>query len=864
MITLPMQPPEATPIGSSCFSLAVQDGRMVYFSNLEPYDFHAVEDRDAFLLRLARFAEMGITSRTDLLEAFDVGRATLQRALQRFRRDGEAGFFTPRPRKARGPSVLVDERRVEAELLLASGKSVKATALSMGVSPATMYSNIRKGFIVNAAAEARKARREASEPPVAEAAPVLEGLTEASEEASSEAPEYLDRAARDTRDREAPMGRGARDQAGRVAASRGMLAEREPGFPEALTSVPCGGVLAALPMLLREGLLARVREFLSLPKGYYGMSSILLLLAFLFLARVRSAEALRRMAPGEMGALLGLDRCPEVKTLRRKIRALAANEQALREWQQALAADWLAETECPTLLVDGHVKVYSGRKGRLPKHFVSRQRLCLPATTSYWVNALGGRPLLCLYKNLDPTLTHALVWDILPELAKLGLPGPNAPDLIADRTAEPRLTLVFDREGWSPTLFENLAQRGIAVITWHKGRRQEPWPEDEFKLATVPIHGPGGRGSREVRLAEKRISLTNGLEVRQIRCLVESGRQMPLVTTDFGVPLEQIAGMLMSRWSQENFFKYMREEFNLDAMPVHDLAEQDPEAKVINPAWRELDRSIRNLRKKLGDRRNWIGTCAAPWSGEKPTGEAAGVQGKLCNAWRPSRRTREHQVPAPGDAQAHPRRTPRGREARCPARPREAPPRPHPDDRLPHRDPDDARRRRGPGHEPATTEDPRRALPDEADILPDPDNNILRVCIRGTAANARPTTPSVDCSRNSTTRTPCTPEQASASSTNCHQTETRAPGKMVPPYLNRIPAEVRSSEKVKRARCSGLRVPPGQGSSLLWPDARANKAGATPSRRPAHSPVCIPSGKDIPEPAGPRGPGAQARMPNSA
>ena len=83
----------------------------------------------------------------------------------------------------------------------------------------------------------------------------------------------------------------------------------------------------------------------------------------------------------------------------------------------------------------------------------------MPATTSYWVNALG-RPLLCLYKNLDPTLTHALVWDILPELAKLGLPGPNAPDLIADRTAEPRLTLV-----WSPTLFENLAQRGIAVIT---------------------------------------------------------------------------------------------------------------------------------------------------------------------------------------------------------------------------------------------------------------------------------------------------------------------------------------------------------------------------------------------------------------
>ena len=742
MITLPMQPPEATPIGSSCFSLAVQDGRMVYFSNLEPYDFHAVEDRDAFLLRLARFAEMGITSRTDLLEAFDVGRATLQRALQRFRRDGEAGFFTPRPRKARGPSVLVGKRRAEAERLLASGKSVKATALAMGASPATMYSNIRKGYIVNAAAEARKARREASEPPVAEAAPVLEGLTEASEEASSEAPEYLDRTARDTRDREAPMGRGARDQAGRVAASRGLLAEREPGFPEALTSVPCGGVLAALPMLLREGLLARVREFLSLPKGYYGMSSILLLLAFLFLARVRSAEALRRMAPGEMGALLGLDRCPEVKTLRRKIRALAANEQALREWQQALAADWLAETECPTLLVDGHVKVYSGRKGRLPKHFVSRQRLCLPATTSYWVNALGGRPLLCLYKNLDPTLTHALVWDILPELAKLGLPGPNAPDLIADRTAEPRLTLVFDREGWSPTLFENLAQRGIAVITWHKGRRQEPWPEDEFKLATVPIHGPGGRGSREVRLAEKRISLTNGLEVRQIRCLVESGRQMPLVTTDFRVPLEQIAGMLMSRWSQENFFKYMREEFNLDAMPVHDLAEQDPEAKVINPAWRELDRSIRNLRKTLGDRRNWIGDLRRSLVGrEADRGGSRGAREALQRLEAQCAELDSEREALKCQRRETPKRI-RIAELREDEKL----------DALPGREKllldlirmiayrAETRMMPAVAEAQGTNPRPRKTLAalfqTEADILPDPDNNILRVCIRGTAANA--------------------------------------------------------------------------------------------------------------------------------
>ena len=113
---------------------------------------------------------------------------------------------------------------------------------------------------------------------------------------------------------------------------------------------------------------------------------------------------------------------------------------------------------------------------------------------------------------------------------------------------------------------------------------------------------------------------------------------MPLVTTDFRVPLEQIAGMLMSRWSQENFFKYMREEFNLDAMPVHDLAEQDPEAKVISRVGPQHPR--RSATGATGS-----ATCAAPWSGEKPTGEEA--KGS-CNAWRPSAPNRE------GSSRAHP------------------------------------------------------------------------------------------------------------------------------------------------------------------------------------------------------------------
>ena len=63
------------------------------------------------------------------------------------------------------------------------------------------------------------------------------------------------------------------------------------------------------------------------------MTTILLLLAFMTLARVRNPESLRYHAPGEWGAIVGLDRCPETKTLRRKISQIADSEELVRDFR---------------------------------------------------------------------------------------------------------------------------------------------------------------------------------------------------------------------------------------------------------------------------------------------------------------------------------------------------------------------------------------------------------------------------------------------------------------------------------------------------------------------------------------------------
>ena len=609
ILFLPFSLPDATPIGDR-YAMQTRDGFTYYFFNLEPFDCHPADDRRAMLLRVARLHVVSGVRQADIMCAFDISRPTVARAVKRYRERGEDAFFEPR--RGRGRTVVDARMADEAAKLLASGISGSACARQLGIPVSTFHENRHAGvFAAPAAALAAVAdapqAAAATDRPANADAPQAAAATDHPANASHTDPAAAtDRASRDARDKQAPMGRAARDVEGRMLASAGLMTEAKPVFAAPAHGVAHGGVLAALPMLLRAGLLGAANRLFRLPDGFYGLTTILLFVAFMTLARVRNPESLRYQAPGEWGAILGLDRCPETKTLRRKIRLLTSAEHTVRDWQSALARTWATEhdDDWATLAVDGHVKVYAGRNGRLPKHFVARQKLCMPASVSYWINALGGMPLLCLHKALDPKLIKALEQDVVPHLQQLGVVPEAAPDLTKPDAGVPALTLVFDREGWSPDLFKRLARRGIACITWHKNFKGEDWPQEDFRTLEVPIHGPAGTSATTVDLAEKPIVLRNGLTVRQIRRRLANGRQVPVITTHPQMPLVQVAGAMFSRWSQENFFKYMREQFNLDSLPTHDLEPLDPDAQVVNPVRRALEKTIRRVRSRLATARN--------------------------------------------------------------------------------------------------------------------------------------------------------------------------------------------------------------------------------------------------------------------
>jgi hypothetical protein len=390
------------------------------------------------------------------------------------------------------------------------------------------------------------------------------------------------------------MGMGATNTIERVLASVGAGGVQEPSF-QPTTDLENGGVLLALPALLAMGLLRHTRKYFSLPKGYYGIETIFTLLAFMALCRVKSVESLRYSAPGEWGKLLGLDRIPEVKTLREKLTTLAS-QGTEAEWNAKLCEEWMEASpqDAGVLYIDGHVRVYHGSQTKLPRHYVSREKLCQRATCDYWVNALDGQPFFKINKAVDPGLIEVIKTEIVPYLKETIPNQPSEAELIDDRYRH-RFTLVFDREGYSPDLFKDLKDQHISCHSYHKFPGPD-WPALEFTEHSAKLPQ---RVLPSIMLAERGTRLSNNLWVRECRRLTDKGHQTSILSTDYRSSLVPIAAEMLCRWSQENFFKYMREHFSLDMLIDHQTAPIDETTKVVNPAYRDLEGKVKSRATSL-------------------------------------------------------------------------------------------------------------------------------------------------------------------------------------------------------------------------------------------------------------------------
>jgi len=147
----------------------------------------------------------------------------------------------------------------------------------------------------------------------------------------------------------------------------------------------------------------------------------------------------------------------------------------------------------------------------------------------------------------------------------------------------------------SPRLFQRLIAEGFDLLTYRKGRFRRVAKACFDEHAAI-IDG------REIhyRLADQGVRLLGGkLRLRQVTRLCDGGHQTAILTSRRDLAAVEVAFRMFERWRQENFFKYLREEYALDALVDYTAEPDDPARDVPNPERKAVAAQLREARAEL-------------------------------------------------------------------------------------------------------------------------------------------------------------------------------------------------------------------------------------------------------------------------
>ena len=557
-LPLPL-PSGAAEIAPGVGFLADEQGGLVTVHGLATFAWDG-GDEAGRRLAAVQLVRLRAASQGQVAEAFGVDPGTIWRWDQALAAGGVAGLV-PARRGPKGASKLTPELVERIAGLDAAGKTLREIAAATGVSTFTVRNAL--GRVPSSGQPAAAGAAEDSAGPVA-------GDDDAGQGAVPVLPDPVPR------------------DAERALARWGLLGEGAGPVFTLGARYPLAGLLLALPALEDTGLLQAARGVYGrLKDGFYGLTATLLTLVFLALAGEPRAEGATRVPPAALGRVLGLDRAPEVKTIRRKLGELAAAGKAaglimaLARRHAAARPDTLG-----FLHVDGHARVYHGTR-TVQKTHAPRLKFPAPATMETWVTSQDGDPVFMVVAEPSDSLAGELR-RLLPQLR--GIVGQGR-----------RVTVCFDRGGWSPALFADITEAGFDLLTWRKGPAPD-LPADAF--TTIACADDRGR-AHEYELAETsaELGISDGprkgqtVTLRQITRLVPARagctRQIHVLTSRDDLAAGEVCWRLSSRWREENYFRYARTRFALDALDSYAAAPDDPGRMVPNPARKTAAARIR-------------------------------------------------------------------------------------------------------------------------------------------------------------------------------------------------------------------------------------------------------------------------------
>jgi DNA-binding CsgD family transcriptional regulator len=555
------------------------------------FSHYSIDDRSAEAYAMVQLFEAGYAHQNDIARCFGYSARALRRYQERLKAGGLSALVRPggRPSGTASGHKKIHARDRTILRLKAKGMSNRWIAGRLGLSETAIRKSLRRLgwnpdpepallFLPKTVSPAPPSTISGNPlietPPPAELTPAKKAARQTDTPVKSLDADPLDRSM------------------DRLLAAMGLLHDALPVFAPT-QNLPRAGVLLAIPALVASGLLSTAEKIYgSLGPAFYGLRTTLVAYVLLALLRIPRPETLKEYPPGELGRIVGLDRMPEMKTLRRKLARLASLKRSYRLGRE-VARQRIAERGkvLGFLYIDGHVRAYHG-KHKVPKAYVTRMHLAAPATTDYWVNDQRGDPLFVVTADANAAMTRMLT-PVLREVRELLGPRRHS-------------TVVFDRGGWSPKLFQELLVMGFDILTYRKGRTRHI-AEKRFTLHKAKLDGR----PVEYLLHDQPVRFLKGkLRLRQVTRLTETGHQTPIVTSRWELRTIVVAHRMFERWRQENFFKYLREEYLIDALADYQVEPDDPTRSIPNPARKAAVKEVYAARVHLRKLRESYGATA--------------------------------------------------------------------------------------------------------------------------------------------------------------------------------------------------------------------------------------------------------------
>ncbi|MFI5068907.1 MAG: putative transposase, partial [Streptosporangiales bacterium] len=459
-VPLPLLPRDAAEIAPGVGVVTGPDGSgVVWVHGLATFAWDA-EDEAARRLAAVQLVQLKAATQVQVARAFGVIPVSVWRWAKALAGGGVAGLVPaikgPQRASKLTPQVIGRIRELDRQ-----GAGKAAIAAAAGVSESSVRGVLRPARPAAGSADGVPAGQDSADAGFADTDSAGAGFAEP--EALPVLPDPVPR------------------DAERALARFGLLGEGAAPVFTPGARYPLAGLLLALPPLAGTGLLDCARQVYGrLRNGFYGLEVMLIVLVFMALLREARAEGATRIPPDALGRVLGLDRAPEVKTIRRKLAGLAAAGKAA-DLQLALARHHAAASPGTLgfLYIDGHTRAYFGKRD-IQKMHVTRLKFPGPATEETWVTGSAGDPLLVVMAKPSSSLA-AQIRDLLPAQGDIAGPG-----------AKP--VLCFDRGGWSPALFADITDAGFDLLTYRKndtGKDIPALPGNVFAMASCT--GDDGR-----------------------------------------------------------------------------------------------------------------------------------------------------------------------------------------------------------------------------------------------------------------------------------------------------------------------------------------------------------------------------------